>query len=735
VLLLSGAAQPAQKPPVAPQARTFYFPADAVEVRDRQQAERITLTYRVRAGGSVTTKGGDRATLFVESGGSVTLQGGGPYVVVVQKGGKATLSRGTFTVFHEKGAEVHQDDFPVVSAVAYDSIKFAPLKPFTLSGKVTGRDGRPAAGVKVHAFGPGKFHAGTTSTAADGTFALRPAREVTHLAADLAPRWGKERPVAVSQDLDLRLHVRPLVGWEVEVVEGNWAADAKVDLAYSVKQPLTVTSRRLDPKRAGATHRLAFSPDGRFLAVGDITGRELSLWDVEQGKELPSPAGLKKQVKGVAFSPDGATLALGLDSGEVRLHRTATGESVRTLTGHAGEVPAVTFTLDGKTLLSGGKDGTVRTWDLASGQERGRFKAHVGGVQLIAVAPGGKALITGGDIITQDGMITFYHADLVRQWDPATGRELRKFHGLLGQAAFHPNGQLLATGGHIFTIMRQGNVVTETNTQAVSVRSLVSGEELFRTDKANQAVFSADGRLLVTAHQGGLVQFWELATGQEALRIPLPTPWAPGATLGLAGRRLASGGSGIRGEVEVWDLDWERVLPRPGAMPPGGWESVWADLAKDAETAYRAVARLRFGGEEGVAFLGKRLRPAAGKDLPLERLVADLNSPRFAAREAASRELVKLGPTAELALRQALEKEKVLEARRRLEGVLAALHRQKLTGEDLRQLRAVAALEWLATAEARRLLATLAQGWPAARQTQEARDAQERLSARATAKQ
>ncbi|MCI0460719.1 MAG: WD40 repeat domain-containing protein, partial [Gemmataceae bacterium] len=459
--------------------------------------------------------------------------------------------------------------------------------------------------------------------------------------------------------------------------------------------------------------------------------RDFVLWDVQAGKELPAPAG-KGQVKGVAFSPDGATLALALDKGEVRLHRTTTGEVLKTLRGHTGEATCLAFAPDGKTLLSGGKDGTVRTWDIAAGQERGRFKAHAGGIQLIALAPGGKVVVTGGDIVTQDGMFTIYHADLNRQWDLASGRELRKFTGLQGHAAFSPDGRLLVTGGTIISTLREGNVVRQTATAGVSVRSLLSGEELFRPERAgDRAVFSGDGRLLLTTHEGGLIKFWEMATGQEALSVPLPTSWAPGIAFGPGARLLASGS--LSGELHLWDLDWDRLLPRPGSAP-GGWESVWADLAKDARTAYRAVAALRFGGDEAIAFLRKQLRLAAAKDLPLERLIADLNSPRFAAREAASRELAKIGTDAEPALRQALEKEHPLEAQRRLEAILATLQRQKLPVEELRRLRAVAALEWNASAEARRLLETLAGGWAAARQTLEAREALQRLTRQATEK-
>jgi hypothetical protein len=66
---------------------------------------------------------------------------------------------------------------------------------------------------------------------------------------------------------------------------------------------------------------------------------------------------------GVAFSPDGRTLASCGEGKTVRLWELATGECQRILTGHAGSVNRVAFSPDGRTLASCGADKTVRLWD------------------------------------------------------------------------------------------------------------------------------------------------------------------------------------------------------------------------------------------------------------------------------------------------------------------------------------------------------------------------------------
>jgi WD40 repeat protein len=67
-------------------------------------------------------------------------------------------------------------------------------------------------------------------------------------------------------------------------------------------------------------------------------------------------------VYGVAFSPDGRTLASGSADATVKLWDVASGREVRTLSGHARGVDSVAFSPDGRTLASGSGDNMVRVW-------------------------------------------------------------------------------------------------------------------------------------------------------------------------------------------------------------------------------------------------------------------------------------------------------------------------------------------------------------------------------------
>jgi hypothetical protein len=112
-------------------------------------------------------------------------------------------------------------------------------------------------------------------------------------------------------------------------------------------------------------------------------------------------------------------------------------------------------------------------------------------------------------------------------------------------------------------------------------------------------------------------------------------------------------------------------------------------------------------------------------------LIARLDAPAFADREAAVKELGGLGDAALPDLRRALAGSPSIEQRQRLERLLAAADaRFSESGDRLRAVRAVGVLEWIGTPEVRALLTELAAGEDRARLTREARAAAERLRGR-----
>ena len=190
---------------------------------------------------------------------------------------------------------------------------------------------------------------------------------------------------------------------------------------------------------------VAFSPDGKTLADGDVSGN-VQLWNLatkQQTSALPTPGGLGGVVS--VFSPDGRTLATGSTDGSVRLWDVATSQqSGGPLTGHNGAVNSVAFSPDGTTLASGNNNGSVQLWDVATHRPIGRLTGQSGPVNSVAFSPDGTTLASGN-----------YSGGAVL-WDVATRQPIGRLTGQSGpvnSVAFSPDGKTLASGSTDGTVL------------------------------------------------------------------------------------------------------------------------------------------------------------------------------------------------------------------------------------------------------------------------------------------
>ena len=134
---------------------------------------------------------------------------------------------------------------------------------------------------------------------------------------------------------------------------------------------------------------------------------------------------------------------------------------------------------------------------------------------------------------------------------------------------------------------------------------------------------------------------------------------------------------------------------------------------------------------KSVPMLSERLRPVPQvEQARIDRLIADLDAEEFAVRNKATEALEALGELAEPSLRKVLRGNPSAEMKQRGEKLLAKVADPVPSSEQLRQLRALAALEEIGTAEARRLVESLAKGNPQARLTHEAQMVLDRLEKR-----
>ena len=194
---------------------------------------------------------------------------------------------------------------------------------------------------------------------------------------------------------------------------------------------------------------LAFSPDGKFLAIGGgepSRGGEIKVWDIQSGRAAAQSAPVfarefpnihSDAVLALEFSADGKFLASGAADKIARVTDLASGKVVKSFEGHTHHILGIAWSLDGRTLATAGADNVVKVWDVTTGDRKKNIEGYDKEVTSVHFAGVGEQLITSSG----DSKVRLVGLD---------GKEVRTFPDVadfVQSAAVSADGKTVVAGG------------------------------------------------------------------------------------------------------------------------------------------------------------------------------------------------------------------------------------------------------------------------------------------------
>jgi hypothetical protein len=160
-------------------------------------------------------------------------------------------------------------------------------------------------------------------------------------------------------------------------------------------------------------HSCAYSPDGTSLTLGLQNG-DVKVYSTSSWELIWTLSGHREMVRSVAYSPKGDMIVSGSSDGTARLWGVESGTCIFTLRGDSGEVNGVAFSPRGDTIASVSDDKTVRVWNVATGDCRLILNGHTRIVRCIVYSPKGDRIASGSydrtvrlwDIETEECLLT-----------------------------------------------------------------------------------------------------------------------------------------------------------------------------------------------------------------------------------------------------------------------------------------------------------------------------------------
>ncbi|MFO0912402.1 MAG: c-type cytochrome domain-containing protein [Pirellulales bacterium] len=240
-------------------------------------------------------------------------------------------------------------------------------------------------------------------------------------------------------------------------------------------------------------YSLAISPRDNLLAVGcGQPGRlgEVRLVDVSTGKVVGSAARSADVVLDLAYRPDGELMAVASADNLIRIVRTATLETERTLSSHADWVYAVGWSSDGKRLISGSRDKSAKVYNAETGELLASYQDHAASVRGVALLGDGSQAVSCG----ADGKVL--------RWEVSTGKKI-------AEVALGSEGFKLVAGDNWIVVPCAGQRAVKIDLTSNTIVQEFGGHGAW----VISAAIAAHDSQIVTGAMNGELRLWDASSG------------------------------------------------------------------------------------------------------------------------------------------------------------------------------------------------------------------------------